>query len=55
MALRARQRRSPEDFADGLRAWLRGSRSLRAEAAGLNVAELLTLVGQYLTDNAWAK
>lgn len=44
------QRRSPELFADGLQAWLRGGRSLNAEAAGLNAVELLCLAGNYMVE-----
>jgi hypothetical protein len=48
-------RREPELFADGLRAWLGGARSLNAEAAGSNVAELLLLAGAYMTEGKWGK
>ncbi len=53
--MRALQRRSPAAFAEGLDAWLvRESIEPEAEAAALNVAELLNLVGQSLTDNKWS-
>ena len=42
-------------FADGLQAWGRGRRTLEAEAAGLNLAELLNLWGQSMTDGKWGK
>jgi hypothetical protein len=52
--MRFLQRKSPGAFAEGLDAWLvRHSIEPEAEAAALNVAELLNLLGQYLTDNTW--
>jgi hypothetical protein len=47
------QRGNTEAFADGLRDWLRGRRTLQADAAGQNVAKLLMLFGQSVTDNKW--
>ena len=47
------QRGNTEAFADGLRDWLRGRRTLAGEAAGQNVAKLLILFGQSVTDNKW--
>lgn len=40
---RAAQLRSPGDFADGLRDWMRGDETCEAEAAGLNLAEVVLL------------
>jgi hypothetical protein len=53
MALRSAQRKSPELFADGIRAWIAGTETEDAEAAGLNVAEILILHAKSLTDNKW--
>ncbi len=39
----AQQEESPDDFADGLRAWLVGEESVEAEAAGMLVAETVLL------------
>ena len=52
-ALKAMQRGNTEALADGLRDWLRGRRTLAGEAAGQNVAKLLILFGQSVTDNKW--
>jgi hypothetical protein len=53
--LRAWQRKAPDVFADGLQAFLMGQHTLEAEAAGLNLAELLNLWGQTMTDGRWGK
>jgi hypothetical protein len=53
LSCRAEQRRDVEAFADGLRGWLRGDDALGAEAAGLNLAEILILWGKSMTDNKW--
>jgi hypothetical protein len=42
-------------FSDGLRAWLRGEETDEAEAAGLNVAELLNIAGFRMTEGKWGK
>lgn len=47
------QRRSPELFGDALQSWLRGGDDVASEAAGQNVAELLVLLGNSVTDNKW--
>jgi hypothetical protein len=48
-------RRNPDMFQGGLQRWLRGGRGLEAEAAGLNLAELFILAGDYMTDGAFSK
>jgi len=50
MSLRRTQRRDIAAFADGLTEMLRGEDTLSAEAACLNVAELLLICGNYMTD-----
>lgn len=42
-------------FADGLTEWVRGGDSLAAEAAACNVASVLTLIGNHLTENKWSR
>jgi hypothetical protein len=55
MSLRYKQRRDAITFADGLDEMLRGADTLPAEAARLNVAELLLICGNYMTDGKWSK
>ncbi len=52
--LRMEQRKSIEAFADGLTDLVRGVDSLPAEAAALNIADLLILFGNANTDNKWS-
>lgn len=52
---RASQRRSLVAFAEGLTDWIRGADSLEAEAASLNVADLLGMWGDTMTEGKWRR
>jgi len=47
------QRQSPARFSDGLQRW--GDGSYESEAAGINLAEILLRVVNFLTDNKFSQ
>lgn len=41
-------------FSDGLQRWMLGGKGESAEAAGINLAQILTICANYATDNKWS-
>ena len=54
-SLRARQRGDVGLFADGLQSWLGGGKGVNAEAAGLNLAEILLCLANSVTEGKFTK